>query len=240
MRTSIYYFSLIASTICQPLLPESTFNVVCPESEDGYSVYIPHPTDCGLYYQCVGTHPSLLSCPDGLYFDTNLNVCNWPQFVDCQNKETDNPETTTHIIMTTTEDLSLNVTFTTIIAENETTTTGVNGTFMRSHNFDVVCPESEDGYSVYVPHPTDCSLYYQCVGKNPSLMSCPDGLYFDSILNVCNWICGMSKQNRQSWDYNWRSEGNINNIQLRESNYFHQKLLEPKIQLCPCSIILNL
>merc|ERR1711963_292471 len=188
MRTSIYYFSLIASTICQPLLPESTFNVVCPESEDGYSVYIPHPTDCGLYYQCVGTHPSLLSCPDGLYFDTNLNVCNWPQFVDCQNKETDNPETTTHIIKTTTEDLSLNVTFTTIIAENETTTTGVNGTFMRSHNFDVVCPESENGYSVYVPHPTECNLYYQCVGNNPTLMSATG-------LNL--WIVKIKKQTIQ-------------------------------------------
>merc|ERR1711963_413057 len=129
------------------------FDVVCPESEDGYSVYVPHPTHCSLYYQCVGNNPTLMSCPGGLYFDTNLNVCNWPQFVNCQNEVTDNPETTTDAIMTTTEEL--NVTSTTIIAENGTTTTRVNGTFLRSSNFDVVCPESEDGYSVYVPHPTD-------------------------------------------------------------------------------------
>jgi len=174
----------------------SNFDVVCPESEDGYSVYVPHPTDCSLYYQCVGNNPTLMSCPDGLYFDSNLNVCNWPQFVDCQNEETDNPETTTDIIMTTTEDLNLNVTSTTIIAENETTTTGVNGTFMKSHHFDVVCPESEDGYSVYVPHPTDCSLYYQCVGNNPTLMSCPGGLYFDTNLNVCNWPQFVDCENR--------------------------------------------
>merc|ERR1719322_1233568 len=158
------------------------------------------------------SNPTLMSCPGGLYFDSSLNVCNWPQFVDCDNGSTEKPGTTTESItttadlnVTTTADLNvttttadLNVTTTTITAENETTTTGMNGTyrFKRSSNFDVTCPESEDGLSVYVPHPTDCSLYYQCIGSNPTLMSCPDGLYFDSSLNVCNWPQFVDCQNR--------------------------------------------
>ena len=72
-------------------------DVVCPEAVDvdGLAVFVPHPTDCGLYYQCVGLQPVLMSCPPGLYWDPSLNVCNWPDNVDC-NPETDPaPETTT-------------------------------------------------------------------------------------------------------------------------------------------------
>jgi len=176
-------------------------DVVCPESEDGFPVYVPHPTDCSLYYQCIGSNPTLMSCPDGLYFDSSLNVCNWPQFVDCDNGSTEKPETTTDSITTTAD---LNVT-TTITAENETTTAGVNGTyrFKRSLDFDVTCPDysATDGYAVYIPHPTNCSLYYQCVSNNnyePTLMSCPDGLYFDSSLNVCNWPQFVDCQNGET------------------------------------------
>ena len=120
MRTSIYYLSLLASAISQPLLPESTFNVVCPESEDGFPVYVPHPTDCSLYYQCIGSNPTLMSCPDGLYFDSSLNVCNWPQFVECQNGATNKPESTTSVD-TTTEVLI--ETSTTFISTNQTIST---------------------------------------------------------------------------------------------------------------------
>merc|ERR1712107_942342 len=60
-----------------------TVDVVCYESEDGMTVFIPHPSDCGLYYVCVGLNPVLMSCPGGLFFDPSLNVCNWPELVDC-------------------------------------------------------------------------------------------------------------------------------------------------------------
>jgi len=149
------------------------FDVVCYESPDGLAVYVPHPTQCNLYYQCVGLTPFLLHCPDELFFDPSLNVCNWPNQVDCES-QTEAPEKIT--------------TDATTVIEQETSK-NTKKVFKRSidPDFDVVCPESEDGTTVFVPHPTDCNLYYICVGKMPFLMQCPGDLYFDSVLNICNW-----------------------------------------------------
>merc|ERR1712029_705160 len=149
------------------------FDVVCYESPDGLAVYVPHPTQCNLYYQCVGLTPFLLHCPDELFFDPSLNVCNWPNQVDCES-QTEAPEKIT--------------TDATTVIEQETSK-NTKKVFKRSidSDFDVVCPESEDGTTVFVPHPTDCNLYYICVGKMPFLMQCPGDLYFDSVLNICNW-----------------------------------------------------
>merc|ERR1711915_1072742 len=78
------------------------FDVVCHKSEDGYAVYVPHPTQCNLYYQCVGLTPILLHCPGELFFDPILNVCNWPNQVDCESQETGEQESTTAEEKTTT------------------------------------------------------------------------------------------------------------------------------------------
>jgi len=57
--------------------------VVCTPSPDGFPVFVPHPHDCTKYYECQGDWPILMECPAGLYFDPALNVCNWPEEVDC-------------------------------------------------------------------------------------------------------------------------------------------------------------
>jgi len=78
------------------------FDVVCPPSEDGSTVFVPHPTDCNLYYICVGKMPFLMQCPGDLYFDSSTNICNWPDMVDCGPKTTENPETTSIVDENTT------------------------------------------------------------------------------------------------------------------------------------------
>ena len=80
------------------------FDVVCHESQDGYAVFVPHPYDCSLYYECVDLTPVLMACPAGLYFDSRIDICNWPEYVDCPE-----PTTTT----TTTESITSPVTKTT-------------------------------------------------------------------------------------------------------------------------------
>ena len=77
----IIFLSLLISAQCSPLIKNDA-DVVCPDSEE--DVFVPHPTECGLYYQCVGNNPVLMSCPDGLFFDPSLNLCNWPDLVDCE------------------------------------------------------------------------------------------------------------------------------------------------------------
>lgn len=38
----------------------------------------------------------------------------------------------------------------------------------------------------YLPHP-DCTLFYQCEHGIPHTLSCPPGLYFNAIENICDW-----------------------------------------------------
>merc|ERR1712110_215968 len=80
------------------------FDVVCHESQDGYAVFVPHPYDCSLYYECVNLTPVLMSCPAGLYFDSRIDICNWPEFVVCPEPTTTTTTTTT--APTTTESMT--------------------------------------------------------------------------------------------------------------------------------------
>ena len=56
--------------------------VECPESFSEAS-FIPSPVDCSKYYVCVHSIPVEMTCPIGLWFDSKLNVCNYPQNVTC-------------------------------------------------------------------------------------------------------------------------------------------------------------
>lgn len=42
-----------------------------------------HETDCGKYYLCVFGTQYHFSCPQGLVFDLNSSVCNFPENVIC-------------------------------------------------------------------------------------------------------------------------------------------------------------
>ena len=49
---------------------------------------IPDPEDCSKYYVCnhIGTQWATvhsMSCPAGLHFNSELNVCDWPDNAKC-------------------------------------------------------------------------------------------------------------------------------------------------------------
>ena len=91
MLTTATVFSILLVTACgKSLVKDNNFDVVCYESQDGYAVFVPHPYDCSLYFECRGRTPVLMSCPAGLYFDSRLDICNWPEYVKC-------PEDTTTV-----------------------------------------------------------------------------------------------------------------------------------------------
>ena len=103
---------LVVAALGKSLNKEMEFDVICHESQDGLAVYVPHPYDCSLYFQCVGLSPTLMSCPPGLYFDPTITVCNWPEFVDCHNSST-----------TTTPSYSTSISYSSTTTSWNTTTT---------------------------------------------------------------------------------------------------------------------
>lgn len=44
---------------------------------------LPHPKDCSKFLMCVQGQLVEGQCPNGLYFDSVLQICNWPSEVDC-------------------------------------------------------------------------------------------------------------------------------------------------------------
>jgi len=57
--------------------------VECPDDQDHETSYVPSPVDCSKYYVCVHSNPIEMHCPEGLWFDSELNVCNYPGDVTC-------------------------------------------------------------------------------------------------------------------------------------------------------------
>ena len=55
----------------------------CPENSNDDATYFASPTDCTKYYICVHNEPVQMSCPLGLWFDDQLDVCNYPEVVNC-------------------------------------------------------------------------------------------------------------------------------------------------------------
>ena len=48
--------------------------VVCGPGDD----LLPNPRNPNTFYQCVNGVPVLMPCPEGLVFNPETNVCDWP------------------------------------------------------------------------------------------------------------------------------------------------------------------
>ena len=96
-------FVLIALTVIAFTKAENEdpINVVCSPSEDGLVVFVPHPYECSKFFMCQGMNGIAMTCPAGLQFDSNLNVCNYAFIVGCVN--TPYPTTSTTEMVTTSE-----------------------------------------------------------------------------------------------------------------------------------------
>ena len=60
--------------------------VECPEGQDHEISFLPSPIDCSKYYVCVHSEPIEMECPAGLWFNNELNVCDFPDNVVCGGK----------------------------------------------------------------------------------------------------------------------------------------------------------
>ncbi len=47
------------------------------------------------------------------------------------------------------------------------------------------CPKYGD-YGLFA-NPDNCSTFYECDWGTPVLQKCPDGLYWNDIIKVCDW-----------------------------------------------------
>ena len=60
--------------------------VECPEQQESKVILLPSPVDCSKFYVCIHNGPFAfeMNCPEGLWFNTELNVCDYPENVVCE------------------------------------------------------------------------------------------------------------------------------------------------------------
>nr|CAI5867043.1 unnamed protein product [Callosobruchus analis] len=76
----------------------------CPPNKSSKSIYIPHETNCSLFYECGSDGiPILEECSEGLDFNPVLQVCDYPDHAGCRNKTTTIPQPTSKKGTTVTE-----------------------------------------------------------------------------------------------------------------------------------------
>ena len=129
---------------------------------------------------CVNGHE--LVCIKGLAFDYESQLCKPASDLKCVTK----PTTLTTTVTTTTTKTTVSTTKTTDSTKINIKSAALTADEASDENLKCT---SEQRIS---PHPNDCSKFLLCEKMgNGSLVevesSCPGGLFFNSVLKVCDW-----------------------------------------------------
>ncbi|KAJ8925009.1 hypothetical protein NQ315_001174 [Exocentrus adspersus] len=172
----------------------------CPWPVD-YMTFFPHPTDCSLYYMCDRGNKFVMSCPIGLYWHNEDHSCAPKDKVDCSDRtpstETTQPATTEP----TTETTSTATSASTDEGTTGTTEAPTSSTVLTTETSpplttapNTICEGLPDG--TYLPHPWDCSKFYECADGVGKEVKCPGDTLWNEEILTCdhpnNTICQTS------------------------------------------------
>lgn len=57
--------------------------VKCPAENGDWSLMLPNPDDCASFCKCDWGQAIWFACPEGLHFNADLQVCDWPDHAGC-------------------------------------------------------------------------------------------------------------------------------------------------------------
>ncbi|CAH2988058.1 unnamed protein product, partial [Chilo suppressalis] len=175
----------------------------CP-ADFGTHLLLPHETDCAKYYTCNNGDRILMRCAAGTLFNVNLQLCDWPDSVNCNQQATipttSSPVTTTYLPLTTTHSplSTTNSPLTTTSPRGTEQPTPATTSDNDKNDNDNEPPTNEidkfpNGCPVnhyihlLLPHEHDCAKFYACDHGRKILRDCAQGTLFDVQLQVCNF-----------------------------------------------------
>ncbi|CAH1637246.1 unnamed protein product [Spodoptera littoralis] len=103
----------------------------CPkEQESNWDIeWLLRHDDCEKFYKCTFGKPVEMSCPPGLWFNLDTWRCDWPQNVDCEDRNIPgDPTTSSTTTTTTTPSTTTSTTTTTTTTTPPPTTTSTTTT----------------------------------------------------------------------------------------------------------------
>lgn len=143
-----------------------TATTVCNELHLGAKFQ--HSEHCNMFYHCSSFGPILFECPASLLFSSVINVCNWPQFVDCNG-----------------------------VGDGGDGGDGGGGDDDIDFSGEGICPANciEDNRcpidcdidlrTTLLPHPSRCDVFLQCKNGCACSKRCEAGLYWSTTLRRC-------------------------------------------------------
>ncbi|XP_035903432.1 peritrophin-1-like [Anopheles stephensi] len=153
--------------------------------------FLPHPTNCSLYFACYGNKGYEQACPDGKFFDPVKIVCDVPEKVQCQINNCP-PEGIEYLPMPGSCDQYIICIGG--VAFNQTCDTGlffdpVLGECNYANLTDCVVnpcgPPAVPPVLEIHPNPANCSQYIICVEGEANIRDCASGLFFDVVAEKC-------------------------------------------------------
>nr|XP_015910316.2 uncharacterized protein LOC107441530 [Parasteatoda tepidariorum] len=153
----------------------------CSNMCQGPNGMFPSPHRCDEYVLCNNNKPKVVRCKKGLYFDPNLQVCNYKGQVLCNlpkrkkkdksgNYKDDDHKKPTVIIK--------------YIESSKSRGTDNDDDEMKAlaaASVKSVCPKARGLFA----HAENCKSFYQCYDGEVKLKSCPPGLLFDDFKHSC-------------------------------------------------------
>ncbi|KAH8293920.1 hypothetical protein KR054_006593 [Drosophila jambulina] len=170
--------------------------------------FLPHPTNCRLYFICAYGHLHRHQCGRGTWWNYEASECQLGNEVVCYG-ESRVPELLTDVPMSAVEDtttpssgapvtvcyivgssgLSTLQQFIGVEPEASEVTAAMEATPATAASppraestSALTCPSTMQSY---MSHPEDCSKYYICISGMPVLTSCPKGLFWDQKSGYC-------------------------------------------------------
>ncbi|XP_001353301.2 probable chitinase 10 [Drosophila pseudoobscura] len=184
-----------------PVSPMAKYDPQHIECRHFGAYFLPHPSNCRLYFICAYGHLHRHQCGRGTFWNYEQSECQLSNSAVCYGQSRpDRQDADGGIDETsgTTTSSGGEVTVCYIVG-----TSGTSTVFSEPSTTDatvpllepvpsppraeasspLTCPSEKQSY---MSHPEDCSKYYICIGGLPVLTSCPKGLYWDQMSGYCD------------------------------------------------------
>lgn len=121
------------------------------------------PESCSGFYVCSDdVLLELVTCPENLWFNPDIQTCDFPENFVC------------HLFVTTPTVTSPSTS--TIVTRDPNVEDGI------------YCPSIENPHAIqFIPSLIDCERYYICYYGQPHPMSCLEGYYWNQARRMCDY-----------------------------------------------------
>ncbi|XP_043480595.1 uncharacterized protein LOC122510193 [Leptopilina heterotoma] len=137
----------------------------CPLTDPiDHTVLLNH-WDCDKYCACNHGRPIVNICPAGLFFNSKLQTCDFPESADCHNLEFLNE----------------------IIEAEDVLVETVTPSWQNPSTCKRKCPDIDDPHKVTLLENKNCTTFCMCHMGTPYVKECPKGLIFSHSHQTCSW-----------------------------------------------------